>query len=83
MREKERTEVVLQFVVRHGVGEGWVVQLESCGHEAGKGRAWEASPGSAAVLFQMCVGTSRADPPSSSHPPCAFVDCSEWSMNGP
>ena len=29
MKEKERTEVVVQFVVRHGVGEGWVVQLES------------------------------------------------------
>lgn len=63
MREKERTEVVVQFVARHGVGEGWVVQLESCGHEAGKGSA-----GSTAVLFQMCVGTSRADPLSSSHP---------------
>ena len=27
----------MQFVVMHGVGEGWVVRLENCGHEAGKG----------------------------------------------
>lgn len=83
MKEKERTEVVVQFVVMHGVGEGWGVRLESCGHQAGRGTAWEGSAGSAAMLLHMYVGTSRADPPSSSPPPCAFVDCSEWPMNGP